>query len=198
VVAICNLRCEAASTPDKLQSFISRAILLDQQFDLWLTTLPETWNYAVYTAPPGHGHDAAYDSRYHIYYDLWTGSMWNTYRSARIMLNLVLVGWLKASSESTADLATYPSECAHAIQIMYQLSRDICESVSFHLKSYPGCVDTPRAIGGYFVLWPLFAASNPPGVDSALRVWVIERLDFIAHCMGIQQASSIACRLRTK
>jgi hypothetical protein len=199
VVDICNLRCEAASTPpDKLQHFISRAVLLDQQFESWLTTLPETWNYAVYTAPAGHGDDAAYGCRYHIYYDLWTGSMWNTYRSARIMLNLVIVGWLKASSESTADLTIYSSESAHAIDIMHQLSRDICESVSFHLKSYPGCMDIPRAIGGYFVLWPLFAACNPPGIDPRLRRWVIERLDFIAHCMGIQQASSIARRLQIR
>lgn len=199
VVGICNLRCEAASIPPfELRPFISRAVLLDQQFDLWLTTLPETWDYAVYTAPLGHSNDAAYDSRYHIYYDLWTGSMWNTYRSARIMLSLVIVGWIKAISESVADSVTSTSESTYFIQIMHQLSREICESVSFHLRSYPSCMETPRAIGGYFVLWPLFAACNPPGTDPALKRWSIERLDFIAHCMGIQQASSIAHWLRKR
>lgn len=197
VANICNLRCEAASAPpEHLSGFISRAILLDQDFDAWLTTLPQTWNYVIYTAPPGHSNDAAYDSHYHIYFDLWTGSIWNTYRGARIMLNLVIRSWINSSLSSSTPSATYVAENARCTEILSQLSIEICESIPFHLKTYPGCIDTPRAIGGYFVLWPLFASCSRPDTDPSLRKWVIERLDFIGHCMGIQQACSIARRLR--
>lgn len=198
VANICNLRCEASSTPPGgLDEFISRAVLLDQKFDLWLTTLPEAWNYTTYTAPSGHTSDAAYNTHYHIYYDLWTASIWNTYRSARIMLHLVLRDWIHTSSKSSADPTIYGSENVNSSKIMHRLSREICESISFHLKSYPGCTDKQWAIGGYFVLWPLFAACSRRDTDPALKRWVIERLDFIGHCMGIQQACSIARRLRS-
>jgi hypothetical protein len=197
VANICNIRCEASSAPpEDLQSFISQAILLDQEFDTWLTTLPDTWSYVTYTAPVGHKKDAVYNSHYHIYYDLWTGSMWNTYRGARIMLNLVIRAWISVVLKSSPTSTIYAAENAHCTATLNRLSIEICESISFHLGTYPGCLDVPRAIGGYFVLWPLFASCSRPDADPVLKNWVIERLDFIGHCMGIQQACSIARRLR--
>lgn len=197
VANICNLRCEASTVSlEELHNFIARAILLDQEFVAWLTTLPESWRYVTYTAPPGHHRDAAYDSHYHIYYDLWTGSIWNTYRSARIMLNLVIRRWISAVSKASTVSTIYVTENAKCTATLNHLSIKICESISFHLGTYPGCRDVPRAIGGYFVLWPLWASCNRADADSILRNWVIERLDYIGHCMGIRQACSIAQRLR--
>lgn len=195
---LCNLRCEASSaSPKELGSFISRAILLDQEYDNWLTIIPETWNYVTYIAPMGYSDGAAYKSRYHIYHDLWTGNIWNTYRSSRILLNLVIRGWIMSVLKSFTSATTmYVAENARCTDILNHLSIDICESISFHLGTYPGCMHIPRALGGYWVLWPLFAVGSRPDGDPMLRKWIIERLDFIGHCMGIEQACSMARRLR--
>lgn len=197
ITKICNLRCEAASaSPKELDLFISHAILLDQEFDSWLTITPESWNYATCTAPMDHSDDAAYKSHYHIYYDLWTSNIWNTYRAARILLNLVIRFWIILASQGSPSSTMYASENACCAETLNHLSIEVCESVSYHLGTYPGCVDTPKALGGYFLVWPLFAVGGRPDGDPVLRMWVADRLEFVGRCMGIQQACAMAYRLR--
>jgi hypothetical protein len=112
------------------------------------------------------------------------------------MLNLVLRGWISSILKTLPPSAMYVTENARCSKMLEHISVEFCESISFHLRSYPGCTDVPKAVGGYFVLWPLFAAGSRPDAHPITRKWIIERLEFIAHCMGIQQASSIARRLR--
>jgi hypothetical protein len=56
-----------------------------------------------------------------------------------------------------------------------------------------------RAIGGISLIWPLYLAGNIESIaPPSLRNWVISRLEYIGHTMGIEQAILLATLLKNR
>ncbi|RDW88756.1 hypothetical protein BP6252_00788 [Coleophoma cylindrospora] len=51
---------------------------------------------------------------------------------------------------------------------------------------------TARAIGGYFLLWPLYISGMTRATTAPQRAWIMARLRYIGQTMGIGQADAIA------
>jgi hypothetical protein len=55
-----------------------------------------------------------------------------------------------------------------------------------------GQTPSPRTLGGYFLLWPLYLVGAMEITTESLRLWIIKRLQFIGRSEGIQLPVAIA------
>lgn len=54
----------------------------------------------------------------------------------------------------------------------------------------------PTVAGGQFLIPPLYVVASAGGVPESMRLWAIDRLEFVGRTMGIKQASAVAAVLR--
>ncbi|KAE8409224.1 hypothetical protein BDV37DRAFT_293823 [Aspergillus pseudonomiae] len=175
---------------------VSSAATIDRYLRQWRQTLPPRWAYQTVPGPPVRNRSPShikfyYTHVYHIYPDLWACNIWNFYRSARILLNQLML-----NSAEIGDQA----ENVQIRETVAQLSTEIAESVPFALKlvdsratNFPSL---DHCLGGFTILWPLYVAANTNPLGSTLREWVVERFETIGNDMGIGQAHFMARTLR--
>jgi hypothetical protein len=80
--------------------------------------------------------------------------------------------------------------------VVLQLAHDICASVPYFL-GYDNAInqamrETPKAVSGNLLLWPLYTAAITPMVSPMMQEWVRRRLMFISDAIGIKQAEPLA------
>jgi len=51
---------------------------------------------------------------------------------------------------------------------------------------------SPKAIGGFFCMWPLFSVTNTDYVTDSQRQWAKGRLLYISEILGMNQAKVLA------
>lgn len=148
---------------------------------------------------------------YHIYSSIAASSMWNNYRSARILLREIIIDTLQhMRSAKDGDDNRHHALTHESRQIALQLVDDILASVPFHLGVTLPCetpsspTDQPQlsvgavGSGGMTLLWPLLSAANSGFASLEQRKWIIACLDKIGRGMGINQARAMAQLLRDK
>lgn len=99
----------------------------------------------------------------------------------------------------------YISQIFRSRAVIVQLAQDICASVPYYLRDAPSpgllltehqdSTQAPRTASGNLLLWPLFTAICTNMVSNVMRTWVVQRLEWIADVMGIQQARALAILL---
>ncbi|KAE8331008.1 hypothetical protein BDV39DRAFT_16314 [Aspergillus sergii] len=174
---------------------VSSAATIDRYLLQWKHSLPPRWIYQTVRGPVGNRSPSHlkfyYTQVYHVYPDLWACNIWNFYRSARILLNQLIL--------NTAEIS-YQAEHAQIRETVAQLATEIAESVPFALRLVDNRVtEVPsldHCLGGFTILWPLYVAANTGPLGSTLREWVVERLETIGNDMGIGQAQFMARTIR--
>jgi hypothetical protein len=184
----------------------------DENLSKWPDVLPPSWHPKTVASMEGEPEDIdeaeIWPGNIDSYYDVWVASMWNSYRTSRIFVQAIVVRciqWL-GSSLQYKQLPEFKAATA-ALQ---QMVDDTCASVPYHMgygvpendlreSKYPppqenlpfqkpNHAQSVMALGGYFLLWPLFTAASVVTTPAEQRQWLRGRLFFIAKRFGINQA----------
>jgi hypothetical protein len=182
---------------------IERAQDLDKRLEAWSSSLSTRWKYTVHTYSGSQRlvPDHTCNGRYHLYPDMWACNIWAYYRTARIIVNLVIRDRIPPS----LNASQWESIFSSANRNIESLSVDILLSVPFSLSlrfSPPplneGDSRAGGCLGGYYILWPLYVAASVSAPNSLHRKWAVSHLEYIGHAMGIGQAFLMAKVVRSE
>lgn len=186
------------SNPERV---VSEACALDTEYDIWARTCPLQYIYQTITL--NERADDVFSDHYHVYGSVWIAAIWNNYRSARILVNELILDQLtylyQTSPESSilwTDHCFYENQILTSNSTLLQLCHDICASVPYFLGYNPenkGFMEQPpKSVNGNLLLWPLYTAGVTGMVSDVMRCWVAGRLQWITDVMGIRQAAPLA------
>ncbi|CZT44530.1 related to negative acting factor [Rhynchosporium secalis] len=164
-IRYCNLRASMSSFRDYSDSerIIATACALDFEYEMWTKTCP--LQYIYQTVNLNERSEDVFSDHYHVYSSVWLGALWNNYRSARILVNELILDQL-------------------GYFVPYFLG---------YKSGITGFMDqAPKSVNGNLLLWPLYTAGVTGIVSDMMRVWVAGRLEWIADVMGIRQAGPLA------
>ncbi|KAK4124186.1 hypothetical protein N657DRAFT_644387 [Parathielavia appendiculata] len=212
----------AARTPENIelvQSLMRRAQALDKEVTVWMCSVPEAWRYRTLCwqshnlAVPGDSSSSSdyskaevFPGRVDVYNDFWVAAVWNSARTARLILMSIAVrcaAWVC----SPVDYRTTP-EYATAARLCVDTIADILASVPYHLGWHTkrrdffrnedgtafacGEEDGMKGLAGYFLTWPLACVMTQDYSTDAQRAYVRGRLHHIGDELGIKYAHIIA------
>ncbi|KAN0090409.1 hypothetical protein V8E51_018988 [Hyaloscypha variabilis] len=195
------------------ETILSKCLELDAKL-LKIQTDPQPgWEYTTVFTEEKSEH--IFNGRYHVYHDYWMAQMWNTLRTARILLNEVIRNTLLegfSTSPPAFSSAEHTAQFQIATDTMYEMQADTLYSVPQHIGYFPqgetrfqtvAEVDQPnlpsiKMSGGAFLMWPLWLAGILDVSTEEIRRFVKNNLDFIGTTMGIKQAHLLADVLEAK
>lgn len=143
-----------------------------------------------------------------MFEDVFIANMWNQARVARLFISGCIVrcaAWIC----SPVDYRTTP-EYATAVRLCADLVTDIIASIPYHLgwrvtengsltggdfsgtKAQDDGFASPKAIGGFFCMWPLFSVTNTDYASDSQRQWAKGRLVFISETLGLNHAKVLS------
>lgn len=175
------------------EEIIERCQGIDIQLLEWAAHLPHSTMYTPQYV--SEGCHITWEDSYDVYRDISSAYLWNAYRGARLMVNDILIDYLRRTSESNPEARAHYRKSIFILKdTIHQIFDSIPFQLGFHLDQ-PG--ETP-AVGGLFALWYLYLAGSLDIAAGSMREWSIKRLEDIGMKMGIQQALSIAGVLRKR
>lgn len=122
---------------------------------------------------------------YDVYVDTWTAGVYNQYRRLAILASELAVTRL-------LNLQRRGVITRQETLKVQSLRLDLIEHVYAICASVPHLLDSGRIEAAKGLLWPLYLAAqlNPNTVplNSAIREWMIKRLNLIGHERGIRQS----------
>lgn len=194
-----DLLCNPSAATEGLALLMNDAITLDRAFAAWQASqVPELSPRKideVATGTPGTPPKVGYwPSRVDAYFDLYVAGVWNTSRTARLLLlNLIL----KLSDILNDDLDT----ARHQKDVSIILD-DIVASIPYHLAEDTDSIirgggkntffEPGRPVGGLLLMHPIYIASTLPIVPLDVGKYLKECLSWIGTKMGIGQATLFA------
>lgn len=194
----------------QVNAFIKRAQALEAEYLEWEAALPDSIRPRTATWVDNVGDLSKaelYPGKVDMYSDIWIANMWNAARVARLFIAGVIVrcaAWIC----SPVDYRT-TAEFANAGRLSADLMSDVIASIPYHLgwrinengvlKGGQSDVsngeegfEAPKALGGYFCMWPLFCATNSDFVTDSQRQWAKGRLLYISETLGLNQAKVLS------
>lgn len=169
---------------------------IDEKLETWRSELPSSWKYKSYTAIDSTASSGdTYQSHYDVYEDLWVASVWNSYRTSRLLLyEHIMSTTLKYGSAEDNDILQI------AAKVLKAMVDEICHSVPFHLgiqrhRNNSSFQDSDAIPGCYLLIWPLFASGMRRTTPWPQKEWIAEKLHYIGARMGLRLAMSMADRL---
>lgn len=159
----------AQANPAAVRELLGAVERLDAGLAGWPGMLPAVWGYS---GGAEMGEDVDVWGGCDVYTDIWIASVWNNYRTARILTHAL----------RTRCLLSLGLDCRGSVQVVTRMVDEICASLPFHMRAGP--------LGGYFLLWPLMVAgiAGSAGIAGEERKkWINGRLEVIGQ-MGIGQA----------
>ncbi|TKA79206.1 hypothetical protein B0A49_03191 [Cryomyces minteri] len=168
----------------------------DTDLRRWEETLPGLWDYltvaVVTSVPEDLENSETWSGPIHIYEDMHIASVRNNQRVSRIFCQSIIMGclaWLSPGKYRTDERL---EAARYTVQNMVD---NICASVPFHLGfdlrdrllQTGQDESAAQAVGGYFLLWPLFVAASMDCVSTEQRVWLQGRLSKVAGIYGLDQ-----------
>jgi hypothetical protein len=195
-----------ASVPTKedLCEFETRARSLDSELSHWCRTLPHQWLPRIVYSTTGES--------LITYIEISTGSLWNFYRSARIILQGIrqnIYERLEALSESfPQELTTDDDLDATPPEVIQNMISDICRSIPFLFGDIDssGTPISPalsqgsnssrlRAIEGYEMMWPMWHICTTHHSTSKQRRQAKAALQRVGTELGIKLATKLAAQV---
>ncbi|KAI0836164.1 hypothetical protein F5Y06DRAFT_111027 [Hypoxylon sp. FL0890] len=224
---VTRLMNSIARTPDNIDimlDMIRKLQAVDQGVVAWMRNVPEEWRFRTVAwedSVPGGDYSKAevFPGRIDMYRDFYISSVWNTARTARLVLASLVVrcaAWVC----SPVDYRTTP-EYATAARTCVDTITDIIASVPYHLgwhlkeknrkriaqlqkqQQSDGGTDTDKgefacgeedhvkALAGYFLTWPLICLNSQDYTTDAQRAWIHGRLTFIGNELGVKYAHTL-------
>ncbi|KAH6721138.1 hypothetical protein BKA61DRAFT_467482 [Leptodontidium sp. MPI-SDFR-AT-0119] len=203
-------------TPEYIQevaNIMRRGQALEAECVEWEATLPNEWRPRTVSwvdqVPGGDITKAeVFPGKVDMYCDVSTANIWNQMRVARLFISGAVVrcaAWIC----SPVDYRTTP-EYAQAVRLCVDLITDVIAATPYHLGwrvSQGGIlksgdfaspfssdcgVTCSKAIGGVFMMWPLFSISNMDYISDAQRVWVKGRLMYVSETLGLNHAKVLS------
>ncbi|KAH7369702.1 hypothetical protein BKA65DRAFT_3593 [Rhexocercosporidium sp. MPI-PUGE-AT-0058] len=203
-------------TPEYLQevsSIMRRGQALEAECVEWEAALPDEWRPRTVSwvdqVPGGDITKAeVFPGKVDMYTDISIANLWNQMRVARLFISGAVVrcaAWIC----SPVDYRTTP-EYAQAVRLSVDLITDVIAATPYHLgwrvsqggilksgdfaSPYSGDsgVTSSKAIGGVFMMWPLFSISNMDYISDAQRVWVKGRLMYVSETLGLNHAKVLS------
>ncbi|UKZ73745.1 hypothetical protein TrVFT333_001395 [Trichoderma virens FT-333] len=198
---------------------IRTALKIDAEMVSLMISVPTLCRYATVKVPMFDGKpitQAIWGDSYHIYHSISASTMWNNYRSVRIIIQELIIDTVKELEDFSGDICSpqRSSLASQARQTMLQLVQDICSSVPYNLgigiEDYGGLETAATSAGqeinigaslssfqatgagGLTIMWPLLVAANSGVACNDLRKWIANCLDKIGHSMGINQALAMS------
>ncbi|KAI1145917.1 hypothetical protein F4825DRAFT_224813 [Nemania diffusa] len=143
----------------KPSDIVRTALGIDADLVSLLINVPPSWSYTTVQIPTlDEGYNttqAVWGSHYHIYRSIAAASMWNNYRSARIVIQELIydtLGGLEGPKQHSTS-TNYPQQhnlASQCRQTILQLAEDICASAPFHFGlemnengMFEGALSTP-------------------------------------------------------
>jgi hypothetical protein len=202
MVLLADLRADIEEGILKSQvDIVLRARELDNTLLQLAESAPTDWAYDEILTDADS--DIIYNGKYHVYYNLWMGYMWNALRTQRILIHQIIRDALSAGVTSFPPVFTneyYITQYNLVSKTLLSVQEDILSSVPQHI----GVGEPPRSIanakesymvpisGGMFLMWPLWLAGIPDGTALPIRNFVSRTLHSIGDNQGIQQAHVFA------
>ncbi|EHK22140.1 uncharacterized protein TRIVIDRAFT_28354 [Trichoderma virens Gv29-8] len=179
---------------------IRTALKIDAEMVSLMISVPTLCRYATVKVPMFDGKpitQAIWGDSYHIYHSISASTMWNNYRSVRIIIQELIIDTVKELEDFSDDICSpqRSSLTSQARQTMLQLVQDICGSVPYNLETNTGASLSSfqaTGAGGLTIMWPLLVAANSGVACNDLRKWISNCLDKIGHSMGINQALAMS------
>jgi len=131
------LRSEEPSAREELREVISSAEAADLEFELWESSLPDSWlpkTVAVVNEIPLNPFTAeAWMGEMHIYEDLFMANITNDYRVSRIFCHTIIMSCVAALDPLQLD-SEMTKLSKRAQFIVQKMVDDISSSVPFHME----------------------------------------------------------------
>ncbi|KAI9733836.1 MAG: hypothetical protein M1818_007103 [Claussenomyces sp. TS43310] len=176
------------------------AIALDRDFAKWQEAQvkgfkPRTVGH-VSQGPAGSNLGVGYwPGRVDTYFDLYVAGVWNTSRTARILLISLTLKLSKILNDNQ-DHAREHQDALHLVE-------DIVASIPYHLTEDPhaflrdlgqhaAAMKPGKSVGGLLLMHPIYVASKLLIVPRRMREYMTECLAWIGMYMGLGQASLFA------
>ena len=190
----------SAQTEAEFSNTILSGLRLEQRLETWSDQATGNFRYRSTIlhgslSPKSAGAQVAHPI--YLYSSFTMAQLWMVYRVARIILLHCLMRYVA----KRAECGTHGPSCEEtnrleqrATATIRDLVDDICASVPYML----GDVDQDgtlqhshqgKAIGGFFLLWPLRTALWVGIASPEQRTWIMRRLDYIKNVLGIQMAT---------
>ncbi|CZT08308.1 hypothetical protein WAI453_007314 [Rhynchosporium graminicola] len=181
----------------------------------WEASLPDEWRPRTVSwvdqVPGGDITKAeVFPGKVDMYTDITIANLWNILRVARLFISGAVVrcaAWIC----SPVDFRTTP-EYAQAVRLCADLITDVIAGTPYHLGwrvnssgilksgdfASPLSSDSGnggsgiKAIGGVFMMWPLFSISNMDYISDSQRIWAKSRLLFVSETLGLNHAKVLS------
>lgn len=197
----------SASVPEMATSIMNKALELDANLDDWEINLPPYWKAAVTTISremPAHNAklpapmflNAEEIFKSEQYSNIWIASVVDFGRTTRIILRLFYIECAVFLSSITSKIpSTRPDhELSQSRKIIQEQVDHIGATIAFTL-GYPIPNQIPfdeytarsnaRALGGYFLLWPLWNTLQLGFLPTEQVEWLSSWLRFICEARDI-------------
>ncbi|KAE9365950.1 hypothetical protein N431DRAFT_430125 [Stipitochalara longipes BDJ] len=195
------------------ETILAQCLELDAKLLTIQTNVGPGWEYTTVFTEEKSEH--VFNGRYHIYHDYWMSQMWNTLRTARILINEVIRNTLLAgfsTSPPAFSSAEYSAQFQISTDTIYEMQADILYTVPQHIGYFPtggkhfqtltevdqSQLPNIKMSSGAFLIWPLWLAGILDVSTEEIRQFVKSNLDFIGTTMGINQAHVLADVLESK
>ena len=196
----------------KVLDLMRRAQSMEGEFQDWVESIPDSWRVKtvawVDNVPGGDITKAdVCPGKVDTYRDIFIAAMWNHSRVSRLFLAGLVVrcaAWIC----SPVDYRTTP-EYATSARIGVDMVSDIIAAVPYllgwrveqdgqlkagDLSTFTSGKDnstSAKALGGFFLTWPLMCAVCSDYATDSQRQWIRGRMNLIGDVMGINQAKTI-------
>ncbi|KAL2072461.1 hypothetical protein VTL71DRAFT_11804 [Oculimacula yallundae] len=195
----------------QVTNIMRRGQALEAECVDWEAALPDEWRPRtvlwVDQIPGGDITKAeVFPGKVDMYSDITIANLWNLVRVARLFISGAVVrcaAWIC----SPVDFRTTP-EYAQAGRLCADLITDVIAATPYHLGMRvsnngilrSGDFNSPlgdasggsKAIGGMFMMWPLFSISNMDYISDSQRVWAKSRLLYVSETLGLNHAKVLS------
>lgn len=187
---------------------MEKLLLMDEALKQWPRKLPSYWTYEAIPVTKSRADEnvnahTGFDDEQDRYTDLYAASMWLSYRSARVQLHQTLMPLIMSNSDFSLVGKDWRLKASR--QVLEEMTRGICRSVSFIMGDMPSLqheIPNPTTIsppptksgnldpapGGYMLIWPLYMVGMLDTTTKAQRYWIARVLERI----GIVSGASLA------
>ncbi|KAH8878940.1 hypothetical protein GQ53DRAFT_756333 [Thozetella sp. PMI_491] len=191
---------EDISSADYRSSLKKQCMALDRRFESWQASRDKDFQPTV-VAKVSDCRNAAdiaagyWPGRVEAYFDLYVAGVWNIFRTARLLLNALVVKLSDASGDSNSRV-----DCIHTAN---RLAEDLAASVPYHLAenmhdfvnkldARKEMEDAGKVLGGLLLMHPLYIASRMSFLSEKIREYMRACLMWIGSNMGVGQATVLA------
>jgi hypothetical protein len=181
---------------DELYQLREEAVVLDQDFAMWQNIRCPKFNPRTVGSVNGlRSGVGLWPGRVDAYFDLYIAGVWNTSRTARLLL-ISLILKLSKLFDDNQEHTRHQKDGLH-------LAEDIIASIPYHLAEdlqvflkdggkHKETMNPGRPVGGLLLMHPIYVASTLLIVPQQMREYMKDCLAWIGTNMGIGQASIFA------